>query len=226
MMTTEEKKKIVNALLEAIDREGINKRLAAKHLNLHPNYITWALNEKYWGGIGGRWERFREWFVSQDKITEFKLPEGEEITEFFKVKESSHVEAPVKEATTKQVEIPKAAKREKKSQKPDKSVKLVLNQAEMKDLAERVLKAEENIKERNRFFLQELEDLRKNIALIDTVCTNVAEMRKDTEIKLAEMSRLVEKILALKEAPVHAEQPVNAKSGPIVIFQRNYYSKA
>jgi hypothetical protein len=95
-MSIIDKKSISGALKEAMAREDLNTRAVAKALNLNPCYISMCQNPNSWDSMGkAPWVRLEEWAVTRDKISEFKIPEGEEI---WKPKEKAFTAADVKKA--------------------------------------------------------------------------------------------------------------------------------
>ena len=91
-------------LEEAIQREGLSKRDAAKALNLNPIYITMALIEKYWDSMSkGAWAGLANWHDSRCKITEYQIPEGEEIWEKVQKKEQKPTGIPREKKIPKSV---------------------------------------------------------------------------------------------------------------------------
>lgn len=79
-MNTKDREVIVDALKDAILREELPNRDAAKFLNFHPCYISMANNPKMWDSMGKfSWQRLEEWFLTRDKLSAFKIPDGEEI---------------------------------------------------------------------------------------------------------------------------------------------------
>lgn len=74
------KKELSTLLSQAISREEIRTGDAARFLNLNPCYITMMQNEKHWDSAGkAPWDRLILWKEQRCKISEFKIPEGEEI---------------------------------------------------------------------------------------------------------------------------------------------------
>lgn len=74
------KKAIQKHLLEAIEREELHTRKAAEYLNLNPIYISLAKNEKSWDAMSIKsWERLLEWHESRCPLSQFPIPEGEEL---------------------------------------------------------------------------------------------------------------------------------------------------
>lgn len=81
MITPEKKKEIAARLKEALLAEHLYNAQAAKCLNLIPNYITMMLNKRMWDHCPAKaWTRTEE-ALSQGKIAEFKIPEGEKIVD-------------------------------------------------------------------------------------------------------------------------------------------------
>lgn len=209
-MTTDDKKEIVSALKEHIDREELHTREVAKYLNLNPIYISLAKNEKQWDALSrAAWERLEEWFLTRSPVKDFRIPEGEEI---YKPKEKSpkepknpviqEPEAP-DEHSPEAVFTPGAGKPEKKhykprAEKPGKSVKIILNQAEIADLRQRVAFLEDNYKE---------------------LIVECSKLREELLGKIAALEQ--------KPAPVNLPAPIVSREKPrkpgLVIFQRNIY---
>lgn len=81
MIIPEKKKEIAARLKEALLAEHLYNAQAAKCLNLIPNYITMMLNHRMWDHCPAKaWTRTEE-ALSQGKIAEFKIPEGEKIVD-------------------------------------------------------------------------------------------------------------------------------------------------
>lgn len=79
-MTEQDKKELSCLLIEAMDREDLHTGQAARFLNLNPMYVSMARSEKSWKAIGAApWVRIEEWARTRQKLSEFKIPEGEEI---------------------------------------------------------------------------------------------------------------------------------------------------
>ena len=200
-MTTNDRKEIVSALKEHIDREELHTSEVGKCLNINPMYISLAKNEKHWDGLSKTaWDRLSEWFLTRGTIKDFQIPEGEEI---YKPKEKVRT-IPAREQEGPDEHSPEAVftngpgkpvrKHYKpRAEKPGKSVKIVLNQAEMSDLRQRVAFLEDNYKE---------------------LIVEISKMREE----------LLDKISALKKQP---PLPVTPKEKPrkpgLVIFQSYIY---
>ena len=82
-MTTD-KKAIQQHVLEAINREEVANREAARLLNIHPCYISMLKSEKQWDGITPKiWARFEEFHESRGTLREFHKPDDEPVNAFF-----------------------------------------------------------------------------------------------------------------------------------------------
>lgn len=67
-------------LQEAMLRENLTNREVAGFLNLAPCYISMILRPELWQSASkAAWDRIKEWSDARVKISEFKIPEGEEI---------------------------------------------------------------------------------------------------------------------------------------------------
>ena len=79
-MKEEEMRIISEHLIDALNKEDLTTRDAAKALNLSPGYVSMAKNPKLWGSMSkDAWYRLTQWHNSRGKITEFKIPEDESI---------------------------------------------------------------------------------------------------------------------------------------------------
>ena len=93
-MTPELKTQISDHLIEALNKENLHTREAARFLNMNPCYISMARNPKSFDAISkSAWERLEVWHNTREKISDFKIPDGEEI---WQPKERS-AEAPKKD---------------------------------------------------------------------------------------------------------------------------------
>lgn len=80
MISQQEKEKSSRHLIEQMNREELNTRATAGFLNLNPIYISMVQNKANWDSISrSAWERIIEWHNTREKISDFKIPEGEEI---------------------------------------------------------------------------------------------------------------------------------------------------
>ena len=79
------KKEIAEHLKEAMSREELNTRLAARFLNLNPSYVSMAQNMNSWDSMSkAAWERLYDWHCQDNchqKIRSFIIPDGEAIYE-------------------------------------------------------------------------------------------------------------------------------------------------
>lgn len=159
MIEHADKKAIQEHLLEAIDREEMHSRQVALCLNLNPCYISMAKNEKSWDAMGAKaWERLAEWHQTRLPLSEFRIPEGEEIfvPKPYQPKEKAAgekqkaKEKPVKKLTDSSTEHPIIAESDEHSPDnllPDKDqvknsdakkrLLLSLNKIELEDLREK-----------------------------------------------------------------------------------------
>lgn len=121
-ITSEEKKRLSEALKEAMIKEELHTSQAAKYLNLAPYYISMAQNEKSFAAMGvAPWIRIKEWMETRMKISEFTIPEGEPIWTVSgkpEKKEEKEVPADDKQST------PSGKKPKKEVKKKWRSVKI------------------------------------------------------------------------------------------------------
>lgn len=69
-------------LTDALTKEDLGRRDAAKFLNLNPCYITMGMNPKFWDSMSKfARDRIKEWHDSRDSISAFHIPDGEVIWE-------------------------------------------------------------------------------------------------------------------------------------------------
>jgi hypothetical protein len=81
-MKTEEMKIISEHLIDAMSKEDLTTREAAKALNLNPCYVSMARNPKNWNSMSkDAWYRLTQWHNSRGKITEFEISDDEPIWE-------------------------------------------------------------------------------------------------------------------------------------------------
>jgi hypothetical protein len=74
------KRVLMDSLKEAMSKEDLNTRAAARCLNLNPCYLSMAQNPNSWDAMGkAPWERIELWADTRDKLSSFVIPEGEEI---------------------------------------------------------------------------------------------------------------------------------------------------
>jgi hypothetical protein len=73
-------KEISDALIEAMNRENLHTREAARALNLNPCYVSMVQNPKSWDQIGKTaWARIEDWFYTRGPIVLFEIPAMEQI---------------------------------------------------------------------------------------------------------------------------------------------------
>jgi hypothetical protein len=98
-MELNDKKIMAEHLRDAMNREDLSTREAARCLNLAPYYLSMSQNENSWAAMGrSPWERIEQWHNTREKLTSFRIPEGEEI---WKPKEKS-VDPPKKSPVIKE----------------------------------------------------------------------------------------------------------------------------
>jgi hypothetical protein len=79
-MSTINKQQISDALKEAMNHEDLHTRAVAQKLNLNPCYISMCQNPNSWDSMGKTaWLRLEEWANTRGQISEFVIPDGEEI---------------------------------------------------------------------------------------------------------------------------------------------------
>jgi len=79
-MNNEKFKIQTDMLKEAMAREELSIRETARYLNLNPCYISMSGNPKSWDAMSqASKKRIEEWADERCKISEFRIPEGEEI---------------------------------------------------------------------------------------------------------------------------------------------------
>ena len=199
----------MNELRASMNREELHTRQVAKCLNLMPAYISMALNPKSWDSMSkAAWSRLEEWYLSRDKITSFQLPVGEAL---YVVKEKTYKTTP--KATEEPDEhspqsVLSAKKQQPKThrQKEGKSVKLVINQAEIADLRQKVKFLEGEMNSSLLLFREYENEKKVQIRLYTELIT----------VKIPELERRIEE-LSVPSQLVAEEKP------RIVIFQRNIY---
>jgi hypothetical protein len=209
-MTTNDKEHIMNELRASMNREELHTRQVAKCLNLMPAYISMALNPKSWDSMSkAAWSRLEEWYLSRDKITSFQIPEGEAL---YVVKERVYKTTP--KATEQPDEhSPQSVLGGKKQQpkthrqKEGKSVRLVINQAEIADLRQKVKFLEGEMNSSLLLFREYENEKKVWSAFYDELIT----------VKIPELERRIEELSVPSQILVAEEKP------RIVIFQRNIY---
>jgi hypothetical protein len=247
-----DRKQISAALIEHLEREELHSGQAAAYLNLNPCYISMAKNEKSWDAMGKKpWDRLEEWFNTRENIKDFVIPEGEEIwkkperdpstriTEPDVPKARKHKEEP-DEHSPANLTPPKfpadrviSHKNPTKKEKPGKSVKLVINQAEIEALRKDVeaLKAlyEQFVQEYSRKPVDEqIRSIRADLLAaagkahdahdLASAVNKYTFILEDETIPsvLSRLERLE------KDNKMPAENSASTPKG-FVIFQRNYF---
>jgi hypothetical protein len=79
-METINKKELSEKLRKALKEEHLWTKDASQLLNMNPIYISMMLNSNLFEKVGtSAWQRLNEWAATGDKLSNFKIPEGEEI---------------------------------------------------------------------------------------------------------------------------------------------------
>jgi hypothetical protein len=230
-MSTINKKAISDHYREAVTREDLQIREAAKFLNINPCYLSMAVNERFWDSMSkAAWDRLNEWHESRGKISEFVIPQGEEIfvQKPYVPKEKKVID---KKAVVEKVDPKTNAgeendglmhlpdlekKREKK--KPGKQapiVNLLFSKAEIAALDKKfspLFTSIENI-------LSKINSVDQDVRLQGKY---ISEIRSDFENLKKEAAEPVEAVL---KATWHDKPAKKAKRWSIVFFQRNIYQK-
>jgi hypothetical protein len=230
-----ERKQISAALIEHLEREELHSGQAAAFLNLNPCYISMAKSEKSWGAMSNTaWARLEEWFNTRENIKDFVIPEGEEIFRKLERDPQTRITEPdvpkaKKEKFSNNDEafalLQKGAKAllEKdtdehspanlipeipvaKKEKNGKSVKLVINQAEIEALRK-------DVDTQNKIiagFIERFDGIEVKLHSIEEKYSNMLGFLREHEIRLDQLQKQPEK---------NKKKP----SKGIVIFQRNYF---
>lgn len=83
------KRSAVERLHKAMELEKISTSETARQLNILPQYLSMALNEKTWDKLSkAAWDRILFWCNSGETIRHFKIPTGEAIVQSWKKKSS------------------------------------------------------------------------------------------------------------------------------------------
>jgi hypothetical protein len=221
------RKEISDALIEAMNKESLHSREVGSRLNMNPIYVSMARNPKMWDSMSkAAWLRLEEWLYSRGPISMFEIPAGEEI---WKPKEKTSKAETGKPVAVKEPEehspeaifknlseqeaafvneikpiIQKGGKRLAKKEKNGKSVKLVINKAELDALKTKVEFLENKV----------LKQLTNSV-------TQVAELRNKFE-ELNEELDLVDVALRNHISILHGDKKAKESSG-IVLFQKNIF---
>jgi hypothetical protein len=209
---TPNRKEISDALIEAMNKESLHSREAGSRLNMNPIYVSMARNPKMWDSMSkAAWSRLEEWLYTRGPISLFVIPADEEIWKPKEKTSKAETGRPVAgnepeehspEAILEQ-NLQPPGKKERK-EKNGKSVKLVINKAEMDALQAKVEFLENEV----------LKQLKNSI-------TQVAELRN----KFSELDKeldLVDSSLLNHISISHGDKKAKESSG-IVLFQKNIF---
>jgi hypothetical protein len=240
-MTTDEKKELADALVEAMNREELHTGEAAKALNVKACYVSMIKNPDLWGSIPAKaWDRVEEWMQTRGKIRDFVIPEGEEIvTQKAYTPRTSmpeltpREEKAFREAMGPEEHSPEAVEEGKiassqaprndggrkgtpKKEKNGRSVVLTLYKEELADLRQKVASLEEEKKvyfESCQALSERLAETEKKLFILEDETISVLLARMDcTENALREKKR--------------AGKIVWPGFARVVIFQRINYGKS
>jgi len=76
------KQSAAGRLRKALELEKLGSSSAARQLNILPQYISMALNEKFWDKMPkSAWDRILLWVNSGETLHHFKIPIGEPVKE-------------------------------------------------------------------------------------------------------------------------------------------------
>jgi hypothetical protein len=159
---------------------------AARFLNLNPLYVSMMLNAKSFHACTvGAWARAEQVKDAGICISDFKIPEGEEIFSRPEPKKDKIILPAAEKAESvlrkEKADKELAASIQAKKPATEKPVNARVKGIEKPD---RLAKIEEAIKERNRFFLQQIEDMQREIAQIKkAVLTDVSSDEKKITIQ-------------------------------------------
>jgi len=232
-MTTDEKKELSAALVEAMNREELHTGEAAVCLNVKACYISMAKNPDLFASIPQKaWDRIEEWMQTRGKIREFVIPEGEEIVaqkaytprtsmpELTPKEEKAFREAMgPEEHSPEAVEIASSQAprndggRKGKKQKNGKSVVLTLYKEELADLRQKVAFLEED----KKVYFESVQALSERLAASEKV---IDKMAKGLYVLEDETIPVILRRLEELQKPNTPEARHS-----IVIFQRNNYKK-
>jgi regulator of replication initiation timing len=228
-MSTINRKEISEALVEALNKENIHTREAARLLNLNPVYVSMAKNPNSWDHLGiTAWTRLEDWLFTRGPLSEYKIPEGEEI---YKPKERPvSQQAPATSDTEdisniqhagalgiKKEDLRSSLVKEHKINEP-KSVKIILQKAEIENLNSRIDDLQKGTKEinlNNTLLLAENNKLRADLEVVN---------KKLFVLEDETIAVMLRRIKNLEEGREHLVTIPKADNKPgLVIFQRNIY---
>ena len=205
-LKNEEKKILASHLMEAMDKEELNTRETAQRLNLNPCYVSMFKNEKSWDSCPkDAWHRLTQWHNSRLKLKEYQYPEDEPKWE---PKEKDNLPSPMEkgENTILNLSGTKIEIRKREQEKSGKSVKLILNQEEIKQIQDRITELEGKI-EAHVISIKELQKAAKS-------AEELFRLNADTIQNILTRLRELEK----------PKEEISGKPHQTVIFQRNIYN--
>jgi len=169
MISLESKKEISGYLIKALDRENLSTREAAQFLNMNPIYMSMARNPKMFDSMSkAAWERLQDWMNTRDKISEYKIPELEEI---YKVPEKkprlgSEEFRPDKETEEHSPEVVLSSKKKKSARINNKKVPTEQGKNIIKDYLKKIEIDLLDLKQRIQHLEDEIKIIRSNPRII------------------------------------------------------------
>lgn len=230
-MNNDEKKVVSTHLIEELNRTGISTRVAGEWLGIQPCYVSMAKNPDSFDSMSrSAWNALESWHLSRLPLEEFKTNRktGNGTGERHISESNGVMDAPDPKQPGK---VLKPAQQPEKS---GKSVKIVLNQAEMAEIrkdiellrrqvdAQKSLKANSDNLPDVSFFTKELEVIKgwvrkldEKVIALDGLADNLWVIRDEEipnlSLQIKDLTAVVEKIQGEK------------KDSCVVIFQRNNY---
>jgi len=218
-MTDQRKKEIADHYMEATNREELRTREAARYLNLNPCYLSMVKTERHWSSMSqAAWDRLEEWHESRCKISEFVIPEGEEIFKKPERKPSLPEEGTVPENySTGSAAAAKVIKKKgrKKLVKKEPQSSFAEDRSTEPDIIDRVKALEKKVTElnlKNTLLLKEIESLKESA---DARIEGLLVLEKDNNNQIED----------IKSSINTNKVKSNGKDRHprVVFFQRNYY---
>jgi hypothetical protein len=232
---TPNRKEISDALIEAMNKEDMHSREVGLRLNMNPIYVSMARNPKMWDSMSkAAWSRLEEWLYTRGPISLFEIPAGEET---WKPKEKTSKAEPGKPVAVKEPEehspeaifknlseqeaafvneikpiIQKVGKRLAKKEKNGKSVKLVINKAEMEALQAKVEFLENEV----------LKQLTNSVTQVAELRNKFDELDKERDRVYASLPDMIDASLRNHISISHGDKKAKESSG-IVLFQKNIF---
>jgi len=229
-MNLEEKKMVSQHLIEEINRTGISTRLAGEWLGMQPCYVSMAKNPDNFDSMSrSAWNALEKWHLSREPLDSYKTEKKESSggRETFDPP-NALMDAPDPDKPGKTLS------RAQQPEKNGKSVKIVLNQAEMAEIrkdidclrrqidAQKSLRVNHDTLSDVSFFTKELEEIKGWMRKVEVFIAEQQELRcelfviKDEDIpnlslQIKDLTAAVDKIQGEK------------KDSCIVLFQRNNY---